>query len=476
MDSRLQPPADGGRRALVEKPATRFRHLAASLLFVLLQVAILCFGSLAGPATPAGNAEDRSMTIDATGWLPADRPLEGFGAQTEGGAGGEAYVVANLNDSGAGSLRDALSESNRMITFSVGGTIDLQSNLRIINHHVTIDGRTAPPPGITLANATLLFVETAPDTAHDIIVRNIRIIDSYDNLAIGSGAWNIVIDHCSFRRAEDGNIDLYNGACDVTIQWCILGDNGKNSLIRNDCLNLSLHHNLYVHGAERNPQVQDDCTVVDMVNNVIFDWAGNYGTRFRIGTTGNLVKNFYAPGENSDVSDAVILEAGSGVYSEGNVIPPQSDDDGTADMRWNAPAVTEMTPEEALLAVLEEAGTFPRDVDDLGYVADVIAAIFGTASSEGRKIPKEYAARPNPASAGTTVAYALAEEADVRFEVYDGEGRRVRTVFDGRQGPGSYSLAWDGRDERGERVASGVYFLRVVAGDEPRVHKVFVIR
>lgn len=350
--------------------------LPKRLITTTVLVLALSMGTVCGFGTP----EDRSVSSSP---IPVDRPLEGFGAETEGGLNGRPYVVISLGDSGRGTLRDALSQSNRYITFAIGGTIGLESKLRVTSHHLTIDGASAPSAGITLTGGTLLFVSTAPDTAHDIVVRNIRIADGYDNLAIGRGAHDIVIDHCSVRRAGDGNIDIYEEAENITVQWCILGDCRKNSLIRDGCRNISLHHNLYVHGVERNPQVQEGCMVVDMVNNVIFNWGGNYGTRFRTGSTGNLVANYYVPAEHSDPSDAVILAADTGVFIEGNVIPGRGDATGTADTRWEAAQITLMSAGGALLSVLDEAGAFPRDDDDASYVRDVRNAVSGSEPTPG---------------------------------------------------------------------------------------------
>jgi pectate lyase len=309
------------------------------------------------------------------------RPLQGFGADTVGGAGGESYVVTSLADSGPGTFRDAVSASNREISFAVGGTIGLESTVRVTGHHLTIDASTAPSPGITItaAHAGVLGALFDIRGANDMIVRHIRVIDAPDpeagdNLRIWDGACNIVIDHCSFRRAGDGNVDICIDAHDITIQWSIIADTVKNSLIRTGLTNISLHHNLFILGNERNPQL-DDATSVDMVNNVIYGWATNYGTRIRNGASANLVKNYYIPAPGSDASDAVVIEPDAGaVYMEGNIIPPSCPTSGTTQTRMDAPPVTEMSPIEALEAVLEEAGAHPHDADDEDYLSGVVSS------------------------------------------------------------------------------------------------------
>jgi hypothetical protein len=87
------------------------------------------------------------------------------------------------------------------------------------------------------------------------------------------------------------------------------------------------------------------------------------------------VANYYVPGPRSDVSDAVVITGDAGpVYMTGNIMPPQSDDTGTTQTRHLAPAVTEMEPEDALIAVLAEAGALPRDSEDNTLVSDVEAS------------------------------------------------------------------------------------------------------
>lgn len=304
-------------------------------------------------------------------------PLEGFGATTPGGSGGAPYTVTSLADSGPGTLRDALSQSNRNVTFAVGGTVTLTSTLRFTGHHLTVDGSTSPEPGISIAAGPVVAGALLDlKTCHDVILRHVRIMDNPDpdtgdNLRIWDGAYNVVVDHCSFRRPGDGNLDISDGAHDVTVQWCILAEAYKNSLIRTDVSNLSLHHNLYVHGDERNPQL-DDATFVDMVNCVVYDWAGNYGTRIRNGASANIVNCVYLPGDGSDPEDAIVIYDSPGpVYLSGNILPPECEVEGTTTMRLPAPAVTEMEAGAALVAVVVGAGAWPRDAEDAAYAGAV---------------------------------------------------------------------------------------------------------
>jgi pectate lyase len=71
----------------------------------------------------------------------------GFGAIATGGNSGTTYTVTNLDDSGTGSFRDAVSASNRNIVFSVSGYIELASAVSL-SSDITINGQTAPSPGI----------------------------------------------------------------------------------------------------------------------------------------------------------------------------------------------------------------------------------------------------------------------------------------------------------------------------------------
>jgi hypothetical protein len=72
---------------------------------------------------------------------------------------------------------------------------------------------------------------------------------------------------------------------------------------------------------------------------------------------------------------------------------------------------------------------------------------------------------PNPARDVVAIRYALPRASAVRIEVFDPAGRRVRALDRAEAAPGTHVSSWDGRDARGRRLPSGVYFVRLRAGD-----------
>jgi hypothetical protein len=82
---------------------------------------------------------------------------------------------------------------------------------------------------------------------------------------------------------------------------------------------------------------------------------------------------------------------------------------------------------------------------------------------------------PNPFSGRTTVAFTLPEPATVRVEVYDLAGRRVNTLAEGNWSAGLHTLTWDGRDDRGQSLASGIYFIRLHSGRTELVRRAVLV-
>ena len=83
---------------------------------------------------------------------------------------------------------------------------------------------------------------------------------------------------------------------------------------------------------------------------------------------------------------------------------------------------------------------------------------------------------PNPFNPTTTIRYDLPREASVTLRVFSVMGREIRTLVDEVQSAGMQSVVWDGRDNRGKSLASGVYMVRLEAGNDVRMVRVTLMR
>jgi pectate lyase len=331
---------------------------------------------LVGAAVLVGSAGGPRVRAAAVTAAAAGPRYEGFGAATRGGDGSPEVAVTSLEDAGPGTLRAALQGGNRKIVFRVGGSIQLAKALVIEQPNITLDGASAPSPGITIRERPLAIQDT-----HDVILRYLRLRDSNDdNLRLSGQCRNIVIDHCSSTGAGDGGIDITRDyhhpehfPRDVTVSWCLIAGTDKAMLL-DTAANLSLHHNLFSGNNQRNPQLHN-VQGFDLRNNVVRRW-GSYGVRVRAGSTGNIVNNVFGPSSNPGKRPdaALIVVAGADpagkVYVDGNLGPGGYDlnKPGTLDQAPAAPAVATLPAARLEAAVLTGAGARPLDAIDQAFV------------------------------------------------------------------------------------------------------------
>ncbi len=319
---------------------------------------------------------------------------EGFGTTTPGGAGHPIVRVTTLASSGPGSLRSALSEGHRVIVFDVAGDIELDDHLYVRGPFVTIDGFSAPRPGITLRHRGLIIRGT--EGAHDVIVRGLRVRDAnIDGIQVTYGAHNVIIDHVSVAGAADGNIDITEGAHDVTVSWSILASprSRHSMLVKYHPERVSLHHNLFVNSPRQNPDVGLDTfgsptleTTIDMRNNVIWSWGSGFGTKIHSDARANVIANLYfaAAASRDDQNQAIIVctgncpeepSSGTRAHASSNVsvdTPGFAINSVSTDATpFPAPFVT---TEDACLAgrqVRAEAGVRPLDPVDEAHLGGI---------------------------------------------------------------------------------------------------------
>jgi parallel beta-helix repeat protein len=83
---------------------------------------------------------------------------------------------------------------------------------------------------------------------------------------------------------------------------------------------------------------------------------------------------------------------------------------------------------------------------------------------------------PNPCNPETKISYSLAEAGPVTLKVYNLTGQLVRTLVDEVNASGTYTVRWNGRDDSGALVASGVYFYRMVAGNYSQTRRMVMLK
>tara|TARA_R110000851_G_scaffold27764_7_gene77905 strand:- start:2947 stop:5031 length:2085 start_codon:yes stop_codon:yes gene_type:complete len=235
-----------------------------------------------------------TVSSEITQSLKAFPEAEGFGRNTVGGRGGTTIYVTNLNDSGAGSLREACEASGeRTVLFSVGGLINLLSTINITNPFISILAQSAPGDGIYLTTQGVLGQRPIQVSADEVIIRyvGVRAItgsagnSGVDGIYIQNGT-NIILDHCSVAFASDELIGINhltaNPTKNITIQWCMItnafgGSSSKGALCAKKIEGLSFYMNLFASNITRNPYLspQDQNPDFDLqyevINNVIYN-------------------------------------------------------------------------------------------------------------------------------------------------------------------------------------------------------------
>lgn len=309
--------------------------------------------------------------------LPAFPGAEGFGAgatmrKNNTTFAGNVYHVTNLNDSGAGSLRQGVVESGfpaggRIIVFDVGGTINLLSSLDIKNvNGLYIAGQTAPAP-ITVVGDTSQITSSNSKITQNVIARYLTFRKGTGNgedaiTFAGSGTGqNLILDHISASWGEDETLSVANNNTNVTVQYSIIAeslnnaDHGFGSLVRPRVdSNVSFHHNLYANNKSRNPRAGSyDNTLLtyDFRNNTVYNSSDRNGyaggssepeqERVHLNYVGNYVIAGPSSVNNIDKVFLVDKNVDLNAYQSGNFIDsdkqtnPGGQPNGT-DQGWNA--------------------------------------------------------------------------------------------------------------------------------------------
>ena len=326
---------------------------------------------------------------------------EGFGQYATGArtnlSSASVYHVTNLNDSGTGSFRDAVSQSNRFVVFDVGGFINLDSVVQVASN-VTIAGQTAPG-GIVLYDHRISFTGSNNLISRHFAVRMGRAPGREDAASIARGT-NMIFDHMSIAWGVDGTFDINPDSGyvidNITIQDSIvaqgldvvghstgglmtLGEGDRSSVIRS----------LWADNVTRNPKVRGEN---EFINNVVYGYETSgyiMGDTTSMDSHANVEGNYMIEGPVNGSSPFASGTANFHIYANGNYIDenkngvldgylnssyPGADVVGT---RFAFPTTTTMTAQQAVAHVMDYAGpSIVRDVVDTRLMDEV--ASYGT--------------------------------------------------------------------------------------------------
>jgi len=94
-------------------------------------------------------------------------------------------------------------------------------------------------------------------------------------------------------------------------------------------------------------------------------------------------------------------------------------------------------------------------------------------------IPTEFGLNqnyPNPFNPTTTISFDIPEMSDVRIDIYNVLGQRVKTLVDANYQPGYHSVQWDGSNDKGQSEVSGIYIYTISANGYRETHKMLMIK
>ena len=255
----------------------------------------------------------------------------GFGKNATGGRGYAVYHVTNLDDSGTGSFRDAVSAGNRIVVFDVGGYIVLKSPVSV-KSNLTIAGQTAPGDGVGV-----MAGEVSYNASTNVITRYFRFRQGLlDPDSSKSGinlldASNLIFDHISIEFAQWNNIDASNSKStmtNITVQNSINANpTGQQFGAHTEQTGgfFTWYGNLWANAHGRMPLAK--CNT-QFVNNVVY----NYQYAYCAGDTSgvfwhDLINNYFiaGPSTNSVGNYFYQLNAGQTFYVSGNLADTNKD-------------------------------------------------------------------------------------------------------------------------------------------------------
>jgi hypothetical protein len=350
--------------------------------------------------TTASGGTGASGGMSASGGATSQPALafpgaQGFGKKTTGGRNGTVYHVTNLNDSGAGSFRDAVSTPNRIVVFDVGGYVKLATAVSV-KSNITIAGQSAPGEGIGFRGGEISFAGSS-----NVICRFIRVRPGSDTASTDDDALSlyrardVMIDHSSFEFAPWNDIDGVSDdwqnhpVTDITIQDSLIADpTGQQFGAHTESVQSqwAWYRNVFANSHNRNPLAKVDTV---FVNNVLYNDPAGYTTHTSTEFKHDIVNNYFVFGPASTGTDNTWyqIDQNQSIYAAGNLkdtnrngaldgattTPSWYQGTGTVlTSPWSSEATAPLDATSAARVALSLAGTLPRDAMDALIMSQVM--------------------------------------------------------------------------------------------------------
>ncbi len=427
--------------------------------------------SILGGAVILGNY----IGTDVTGTLP----LGNAGDGVLNGEGGQAIIGGP--EPGAGNLISANGRN--------GITAEFSGNTRIEGNRIGTDVTGAHPLGNAENGVSLENISSGNITQvlHNTITDNgnlgISILESTTQVVANAISRNdsggVRVDNPpdpSYSNRLEENLISYNGGAGISVVSGIMNDFQRNRIFANQGLGIDLvapddppsgvtpndvedvdegPNHLMNFPVVTSATLQDSMLSIDitlhtlpLIENIRIEVFAN--AVCNADTADSSQAADYGEGETFLFADTV----NSGILGEAG-----------ATFRFVPPV-----PVEAGQFITATA-TFPDSSTSEFSRCRVVEAATGIDSSAGVRITTYELAQnyPNPFNPGTQIRYQLPETAEVSLLIYNALGQQVRRLIAGeKKSAGRYQITWDGRDQSGHAVASGVYFYRLTAKNSRR--------
>ena len=120
-----------------------------------------------------------------------------------------------------------------------------------------------------------------------------------------------------------------------------------------------------------------------------------------------------------------------------------------------------------------------RDDVQTSLISNAKVSVSNSSIIGGTTIPTEYRLGqnyPNPFNPETEIRYDIPEQTNVTIRIFNSMGRTIRTIVNKNQQAGSYIIRWDGKDEMGIPVSSGIYFYQMTTNQYNQIMKMILIK